>query len=66
MIKSEASQDDPEALAEFFKKAWEEVAAEQSAKDAFFKKVWDDFSEFRKSYALWQSYGFLPRPEAPK
>ena len=49
-----------------FKKAWEEVAAEQSAKDPFFKKVWDDFSAFRKDYALWQSYGFLPRPEPPK
>ncbi|MDJ0987663.1 MAG: TRAP transporter substrate-binding protein [Desulfobacterales bacterium] len=49
-----------------FKQAWEEVAAEQSAKDPFFKKVWDDFSAFRKDYALWQSYGFLPRPKPPK
>ncbi len=49
-----------------FKKAWEEVAAEQSAKDPFFKKVWDDFSAFRSEYSMWQSYGFLPRPEAPK
>jgi TRAP-type mannitol/chloroaromatic compound transport system substrate-binding protein len=49
-----------------FKKAWEEVAAEQAAKDAFFKKVWDDLSAFREDYKLWQTYGFLPRPEPPK
>ena len=49
-----------------FKKAWEEVAAEQSAKNAFFRKVWDDLKAFREEYKLWQTYGFLPRPEAPK
>jgi TRAP-type mannitol/chloroaromatic compound transport system substrate-binding protein len=49
-----------------FKKAWEEVVAEQSGKDPFFKKVWDDLSTFRKEYRLWQSYGFLPRPKPPK
>ncbi len=46
-----------------FKRAWEDVAAEQSAKDPFFKKVWDDLSAFREEYKLWQTYGFLPRPE---
>ncbi len=49
-----------------FKKAWEEVAAEQSAKNPFFKKVWDDLSAFRAEYKLWQTYGFLPRPDPPK
>lgn len=49
-----------------YKKAWEEVAAEQSAGDAYFKKVWDDLSAFREEYKLWQTYGFLPRPEPPK
>jgi TRAP-type mannitol/chloroaromatic compound transport system substrate-binding protein len=49
-----------------FKKAWIEVAAEQSKKDAFFKKAWDDLSAFREEYKLWQTYGFLPRPEPPK
>jgi TRAP-type mannitol/chloroaromatic compound transport system substrate-binding protein len=44
-----------------FKKAWEEVRKEQEAKDPFFKKVWDDLSAFRKNYAFWSSYGFMPR-----
>ncbi len=49
-----------------FKTAWEDVAKEQADKDAFFKKVWDDVSTFRAEYKLWQTYGFLPRPEPPK
>jgi TRAP-type mannitol/chloroaromatic compound transport system substrate-binding protein len=49
-----------------FKAAWEEVAKEQSEKDAFFKKCWDDLSKFREEYKMWQTYGFLPRPEPPK
>ncbi len=49
-----------------FKTAWEDVAKEQADKDAFFKKVWDDVSAFRAEYKLWQTYGFLPRPEPPK
>lgn len=46
-----------------FKKAWLEVAAEQSAKDAFFKKVYDDFQAFDKDYRFWSNLGFLPRGE---
>ena len=49
-----------------YKTAWNEVAKEQSDKNAFFKKVWDDLSDFRSSYKLWQTYGFLPRSEPPK
>lgn len=49
-----------------FKKAWENVATEQSSKNAFFKKVYDDLSTFRAEYKVWQTYGFLPRPEPPK
>ncbi|THB77466.1 MAG: TRAP transporter substrate-binding protein [Desulfobacteraceae bacterium] len=49
-----------------FKGAWEEVAKEQAEKDPFFKKVWDDVSAFRADYKMWQTYGFLPRPEPPK
>lgn len=45
-----------------FKKAWTEVAEENAAKDPFFKKVWDNLSKFRSDYAIWRSYGFLPRP----
>ena len=44
-----------------YKKTWNEVAAEESAKDPFFKKVWDDFREFDKDYDLWSSHAFMPR-----
>jgi TRAP-type mannitol/chloroaromatic compound transport system substrate-binding protein len=44
-------------------KAWEEVAAENAAKDAYFKKVWEDLGAFRKEYKIWKDYGFLPRPK---
>ena len=43
------------------RKTWEVVAAEQSAADPFFKKVYDDYSEFRKNYAVWGSKAYLPR-----
>ncbi len=48
----------PEML-ELFRKTWEEVVAEQAAKDAFFKKVWDDLSSFRAEYATWGEIGYL-------
>jgi len=44
-----------------FKKTWEEVAAEQCAKDPTFKKCFDDLQAFRADYAYWQGLGFLPR-----
>ncbi|MCG8640641.1 MAG: TRAP transporter substrate-binding protein [Desulfobacterales bacterium] len=49
-----------------FHTAWKETAEEQANEDPFFKKVWDDISAFRAEYKLWQTYGFLPRPEPPK
>ncbi len=36
-----------------FEKAWNEVVAEESAKDALFKKVADSYYAFRKDYSLW-------------
>src|SRR5690606_4364632 len=42
-----------------FKKAWEEVAAEEAAKDPLFKKAWDSYSKFRADYAVWREYGYL-------
>lgn len=44
-----------------FEGAWQEVVAEESAKDPFFKQVWDDLSGFRDEYSAWSAYGFLPR-----
>ena len=54
----------PEILAAY-KAAWNEVVAEQCAKDEFFKKVWDDLSAFRNEYSLYQRFGFLPRETGP-
>lgn len=50
----------PEMLAAF-KKAWQEVVAEEKKKDPFFAKVWDDLSKFREQYKYWSSVAFLPR-----
>jgi TRAP-type mannitol/chloroaromatic compound transport system substrate-binding protein len=36
-----------------FEKAWNEVVAEESAKDALFKRVADSFYGYRKKYAVW-------------
>lgn len=44
-----------------FKKAWQEVAAEQCAKDPVFKNCFEDLQAFRVEYKYWQSVGFLPR-----
>lgn len=44
-----------------FHEAWLEVVEEQTAKNAYFKKVWEDLEAFRKDYATWVSYGYLPR-----
>jgi TRAP-type mannitol/chloroaromatic compound transport system substrate-binding protein len=43
-----------------FRKAWDEVVAEQS-QDAFFKKVYDHMTAFREDYKYWSTRGFLPR-----
>ena len=48
----------PEMI-ETFRKTWEDVAAEESAKDPFFKKVWDDLQAFRAEYATWADKAFL-------
>ena len=48
----------PEILAAF-RKAWEEVAAEDSAADATFAKVWKSYSTFRKDYRIWKDIGYL-------
>ena len=50
----------PEML-EVFRSTWEEVAAEESAKDPFFKEVYDNMMTFRAQYDLWEQNAFLPR-----
>lgn len=48
-----------------FENAWQEVAAEEAAKDEMFAKVWKDLQQFRAEYKQWASVGSLPRPEPP-
>lgn len=52
-----------EEMLALFEKTWNEVAAEQAAKDPFFKKAWEDLKAFRAKYDIWQAYAFLPRPK---
>jgi TRAP-type mannitol/chloroaromatic compound transport system substrate-binding protein len=52
----------PEMLTTF-KAKWDEVVVEQSAADPAFKKIHDDLAKFRKTYDLWESNAFLPRPK---
>jgi TRAP-type mannitol/chloroaromatic compound transport system substrate-binding protein len=40
-------------------KAWKEVIAEESTKNANFKRVWDSYIKFRADYAIWREYGYL-------
>jgi TRAP-type mannitol/chloroaromatic compound transport system substrate-binding protein len=49
-------------LLDLFRIKWDEVVVEQSAEDAEFKKIWDNLSAFRKDYAVWNEWAFLPRP----
>lgn len=49
----------PEPIMEAFRKAWDEVAAEESAKNPNFKKAYDSLQAFRQQYAQWHAVGFL-------
>jgi TRAP-type mannitol/chloroaromatic compound transport system substrate-binding protein len=42
-----------------FEKAWMEVLAEESAKDALFKKVADHYLDYRKKFAVWGSSQYM-------
>jgi len=52
-----------EEMLSVFKQTWDEVVAEEQAKDAFFKKVYEDMTHFRNGYDLWEAYAFLPRAQ---
>ena len=45
-----------------FKSKWDEVVDEEAAKDPEFKMIWENLSTFRKDYAVWNEWAFLPRP----
>jgi TRAP-type mannitol/chloroaromatic compound transport system substrate-binding protein len=49
----------PEAILAQMRAAWEEVIAEESAKDADFKRAHESYAAFRKQYAIWKEHGYL-------
>jgi TRAP-type mannitol/chloroaromatic compound transport system substrate-binding protein len=51
-----------ESMLALFRTKWQEVVAEESAKDPAFKRIWDDLSAFRQDYAVWNEWAFMPRP----
>ena len=49
----------PREMLDKFNAAWQEVAAEESAKNATFKKVNDSYVAYRKVYAAWRERGYI-------
>jgi TRAP-type mannitol/chloroaromatic compound transport system substrate-binding protein len=48
----------PEIL-DALRKGWDEVVAEETAKNPNFKKVWEHLQAFRANYAKWKAIGYL-------
>jgi TRAP-type mannitol/chloroaromatic compound transport system substrate-binding protein len=48
----------PEIL-KAMEKAWDEVIAEESAKNPNFKRIYESYAKFRAEYALWREHGYL-------
>src|SRR5690606_31778404 len=42
-----------------FRKAWEEVIKEETAKSPDMKRIYDSYSKFRADYAIWRDRGYL-------
>jgi len=42
-----------------FRKAWDEVVAEQTAADPDFKRAWESLSKFRENFKTWSDIGYL-------
>jgi TRAP-type mannitol/chloroaromatic compound transport system substrate-binding protein len=51
----------PEPILRELQKVTEEVLVEEAAEDEMFAKIWESQKRFRKQYALWKTYGYLPR-----
>ncbi len=48
-----------ESMLSIFESAWNEVAAEIAEKDEDFSRAWKSLQEFRESYKIWSSLGYL-------
>jgi TRAP-type mannitol/chloroaromatic compound transport system substrate-binding protein len=42
-----------------FEKAWNEVVAEESAKNPNFKRVYESYAAFRDNYSIWRHFSYL-------
>lgn len=49
----------PPPMIAAFEKAWNEVVAEETARNPSFRKVWDSYAAFRGGYAIWKDLGYL-------
>ena len=49
----------PQEFLDTLEAAWNEVAAEDAARDAQFAKVWESYSNFRKDYVVWKELGYV-------
>ena len=45
-----------------FRSKWDEVVAEESAKDPEFARIYGNLQSFRADYAEWNKLAFMPRP----
>ena len=51
----------PPEFLDAYKKAWQEVIAEESGRNANFKKIYASYSKFREEFKLWGDNGYLKR-----
>jgi TRAP-type mannitol/chloroaromatic compound transport system substrate-binding protein len=42
-----------------FENAWQEVVAEEAARNSNFKRIYDSYAQFRENYAIWRHFSFL-------
>jgi len=51
----------PQEFLDAYEKAWQEVVAEESERNANFKKIYASYSKFREDFKLWSDNGYLKR-----
>jgi TRAP-type mannitol/chloroaromatic compound transport system substrate-binding protein len=49
----------PDSFLKQLEDKWNEVIAEESAKDPLFKRIHDSYAGFRKEFAVWKDHGYL-------
>jgi TRAP-type mannitol/chloroaromatic compound transport system substrate-binding protein len=49
----------PDGMLKMFQEKWQEVVAEESAKDPLFKRIHESFAAFHEAYAIWKEHGYL-------